>query len=252
MKLRKLFLSISAVSILSLTLFSYFGIYKGYFISKSLSSSFELPVTVGSMTFSTRSITLHDVRIQNPPGCSSKDAFYGKTVEFKTTLPSVARFLFSPSTSNISFNEIKISNPEVNLELFSANGHQNNWTHILSNLSSHKQTETSHNFSIDNTIFSNVQVEIIHSHIYEKAMRPPHIGRIQIQEYKEFKKLPKQEMLLTFFGLFIKRLSSQLGFSSMFSDLEIGSISQKNDNELQRIAHAENTTKTLRELFGRD
>lgn len=252
MKKRWVFSLVCTLS-LSFALFIYIGFYKAHFISKSLSKSFNLPVTVESMTLSSRGLILHDVHIENPPGCSMKDAFLGKTVEIRASFFQIIKFMFFPINSQVSFNEIKVSAPEINIELFTPNGSNSNWMKILSNLSS-KNQEASHYFSIGNAIFSDVRTQIIHSHVYKNTMKPPHIGRIQIQECRDYKKLPKQEMLFTFFGLFMKRLSGDLGLSAMFKDIQVNKNlpslhSEEDEAKIAKIARSEHTNNKLKALF---
>ena len=100
-------------------------VYRTQLLSSILSKTLEVPAAIQEINFSANGATIKGLHIQNPPGCTLKDALRVKTIDitltWKDALKNNPRFWLR----KIIVQSITIDSTQMAVEIFNLTGSDN-------------------------------------------------------------------------------------------------------------------------------
>jgi uncharacterized protein involved in outer membrane biogenesis len=128
-------------------------------IASKLSKILQVPVEIGDMNFSMKSITIDNLEIGNPRGYQLEHSFTTQEIEIKAPLMGYFK-------KDIVINEIDLNNVYLGIEFVSIKGTDGNWTTIMANAQK-SQIQSSQSASdktvlIKRLVLNNINVDLLY------------------------------------------------------------------------------------------
>ena len=150
-------------------------------VASNLASKLRVPVQVGDIDLSFRSIGIDKLEIENPKGYQLPIAFGADEILVKAPLTEYMR-------QHIEIQEITISNVYLGLEFESATSTDGNWTAIISRAKASAAKDTSQDKKNNKTVMirkivlNNIQTDLIYRREGTRVKHLPVIDRIELTD----------------------------------------------------------------------
>lgn len=189
-----------------------------FFLSRSLSEKFKVPVRVGNVNMTYDLIHIDGLEIANPPQSQMQTAFVADVIDIKAPLPHYLK-------KDIIIEEISINNIYTSIEFYNRKNTTGNWSVLIDNLDSNEsfggsERQGSNNVDkagrtvhINKLILTNISVDLM---LYgKKRIRLPPISRIEFDDVDSEKGLPTEEITEIIVQKMMGRIFSIHGITNM-------------------------------------
>ena len=146
-------------------------------VANSLSKKLKVVVEIGDIDLSLRSIDVEKFEIGNPRGYSLPRAFAADRIMINAPL---TRYMHN----DIVIDEIDVDNVYLGLEFNSPSGAEGNWTTIMHNAQSAKESsgKSKKTVLIHKLVLNNIQTDLLYRDRGGKVRRLPVIKRMELNE----------------------------------------------------------------------
>lgn len=171
--------------------------------ARYLAQELKVPVEIGDIDLSWKTITISDLEISNLPRQKLSKAFSANTITAKTPI-------FHYVKNDIIIEQIEIDTIYLGLEFNSASSTEGNWSVLMSNLQTNKTKNNSpppskqQSLLIKELVLTNIQVEVYYDLEKGSIKRLPIIDKIVLQNISSTEGIPSDQILSSVLGQMLK------------------------------------------------
>ena len=223
------------------TFTGYIYTYRAEFLSAELSKALDVQVKIKSIGLTKNGLKIKGLRLHNPPDCTAKNALIIDKILLKTDLSEILKIITGINSDKIFIDQIKIDKPEMNIELFSITGSDNNWKRILAKVAAAKKATSSRQFEVKKVILTNVQLEANFHALPKTILKPAPIEKIELKNVGSGHPVDIRAVIHEILKQLTEHSSKQLGLDQMQSaklDSKTSKVSSKEINEGREMLQA--------------
>lgn len=171
------------ISVFILLIISVFASYLYFrrteFTALVLSRALETSVKIKSLDFTRGGVVVKQLKIKNPSGCSDDTAIAVERIDVQLNWTNTFKAISGIGAKNILVDQIRITAPEVHLELLSAFGDDNNLKRLVSTTEKPTPEPSSRKFEINKLTLTDITVTVKHP-AFGTTLQPSPIAKIEI------------------------------------------------------------------------
>ncbi len=172
-------------------------------LSSRLSTSLNVPVSIGGMTLSWKDLGIHNVTISNPEKAKQPTAFSCEQIDI---MAAPTQFF----KKAITIDTITLDNIYLDLEFDSASTTDGNWTRIMAGIAKQPQeSKSDKSVLIRKMIFTNITVDVLYVKEGGRVQRLPTIDRIELTNISSEGDFPTDQIMNSVLGQMLKSVFIQ-------------------------------------------
>jgi hypothetical protein len=192
--------------------------YRTQLLSSILSKTLEVPSSIQEINFSSSGATIKELHIQNPKGCTLKDALLVKTIDIKLAWKDAIKTTLGFGSKKIIIRSIAIDSPQMAVEIFNLTGSDTNWSRIL-NTGTTSSEPSSIDLQIDTLLLTNIQLQAKY-HILGKAdFNPAPVAKIEIHNIGSDSDVTTKQLIFIVFKVLMSQAASQLNLKTLVPEM---------------------------------
>lgn len=183
-------------------------------IERKMTSQFQVPVSVGSVSLGFSAIGFKKLVIGNPKGAVLPTAL--STVNITINAP-VTRYF----KQDVVIDEISVSDIQLGLEFDSAGGTKGNWTEIMSNYENAPEpsAEDTRTVFIKRLVLNNISVDVVYRTNPKKIKRLPLIPQIVLTNISSTGGVPMHQIMESVLGQMLKSVFLKENMKDMLDEV---------------------------------
>jgi len=191
----------------------FFWGHRAHYLSRYLSKVLNTPTKIEKLHFKKNDLLIEGVHIFNPKKSKLEEAFATEKIRI-TTEP---KKLFA---KNIIIEEIVIDAPYIGVELYSADGKQNNWSLMLNQIkSSGSQEPSDTTYLIRHLVLTDVNVHIYNNITGETIDSKP-IPKIELKNIGSKKPMSSKMLLAAIMKEVVKEATKKQGLPGIIEGIK--------------------------------
>lgn len=195
--------------------------FRAQCVSSLLSKVLEVPVSLKELTLSQQGIVMKELHIQNPPGCTLKDALLVKAITIKLVWKDALKTLLGFGSKKIILQSIVIDSPQMAVEIFNLTGSDSNWSRILNKLDtgSTESSSSSTDVQINTLLLTNVTLQAKY-HILGKAdFNPAPVPKIELHNIGSDSDVTTKQLIFIVFKILMGQAANQLNLKTLVPEM---------------------------------
>lgn len=188
------------------------GPFAANYLSRTLSNSLQVPVTVQKVDFTSDSFIIENLRIANPARSTLQTAAQFRSAEFTTPYTNYLK-------SDILINDITIDDLYMSIEFYNKKRTRGNWTTLISNLKSDepKEEKSGRTVFIKLLTINNIVIDLVFPG--KSPIRLDPIHRIEFRNLSSEKGIPIKEITEIITQQLMKQISVLKGLQNMIDGI---------------------------------
>ena len=194
-------------------------VYRTQLLSSILSKTLEVPTSIKEINFSAYGATIKGLHIQNPPGCTLKDALQVNTIDIKLMWKDALKTALGFGSKKIIVQSITIDSSQMAVEIFNLTASDTNWSRILNKLGTTSNEPSSVDLQINTLLLTNIKLQAKY-HILGKAdFSPAPISKIELHNIGGDKDVTTKQLVFIIIKILMEQAASQLNLKTLIPEM---------------------------------
>ncbi|MDB6082089.1 MAG: hypothetical protein JWO53_1361 [Chlamydiia bacterium] len=193
----------------------YTYLHRAEFLSTILSKTLNISMKVKNIQISKHGLLVKGINVQNPQGCTLKNALQVDRIEVKMDWVELVKALIGVKNKKIVIDQIKIISPQMSVELFTLTGSDTNWKRLLSNMPAGNDEPSSRKFEIKRLVITNIGLEIKQQNISQSSFKPSPIAKLEFKNLGSDTAASAQEIIRGVFTALVSEAAKELQLKNM-------------------------------------
>lgn len=195
-------------------------IFRTQVLSTILSKTLEVPSSVQEITLSSQGISLKGLHIQNPPGCTEKDALLVNSITVNLVWKDALKTIFGLGSKKIIIDSIAIDSPQMDVEIFNITGSDTNWSRILNKLATPSNNEpAAFDLQISSLLLTNIKLQAKYHIVGKVDFNPAPISKIELHNIGSDKDVTTKQLVFIILKVLMEQAATQFDLKTLLPEM---------------------------------
>jgi len=195
-------------------------------ISYALSQTLNTHCSMKACTFSKNALQIKELTIQNPPGCTLKNALFVRQIDVTLNWKELFKTLIGTGSRKIVLDSVQIEHSLMGVELFTLAGTDTNWSRLLNTVEPPEATtqansSSSLDFQISSLVLTDIQFNVQYHALSKIPITPSPIPRIELKNIGTDTDVTMKQLFFIIFKVFIEQAANGLNLKTLIPEMII-------------------------------
>ena len=194
--------------------------------SYALSKTLDTRCSIKTCEISKNSLQIKGLSIQNPPGCTLKNALLVQQIDIALNWKELLKTLIGTGSRKIVLDSIIIEHSLMGVELFTLTGSDTNWSRLLNTAegptpSLQTADSSAIDFQITSLVLTDIQFNVQYHALSKIPITPAPIPKIVLQNIGTNTDVTMKQLFFIIFKVFIEQAASGMNLKTLVPEMII-------------------------------